>query len=78
MSVGMLMSGMLRLTNMPMPTPFLVLMEVGMLVEVWLLVPVGVLLAQGGTPGIVPDAGVDVPLPRGVHTAGRSARVAEP
>ena len=44
MSVGMLMSGMLRLTNMPMPTPFLVLMEVGVLVEVWLLVPVGVLM----------------------------------
>ena len=34
------------------------------------LVPVGVVLAQGGTPGIA--------VARGVHTAGRSARVVAP
>ena len=45
------------------------------------LVPVGVLLAQGGTPGIVPDAGVDVPLPaastrRGARRASRRREAA--
>ena len=45
------------------------------------LVPVGVLLAQGGTPGIVPDATVDVPLPaastrRGARRASRRREAA--